>query len=98
MIDSISPHASVATQLPVPDAQVDTRDAASEVSRDFSALLLEQMLNVMRKTVPKEDNPLYGGLSQDIFEGFLYQEYAKILATSGNLGIDALVYQELSNS
>ena len=38
------------------------------------------MLDVMRKTVHKENDLLDGGLAQDVFEGMLYDEYAKKMA------------------
>ena len=66
-----------------------------ETSRDFSSLMIAQMLNAMRTTIHNQENPLHGGLSQEIFEDLLYQEYAIMLAHSGNLGIDKLIYQQL---
>ncbi len=41
------------------------------------------MLNVMRKTVEKE-GLLDGGMSEDIFEDMLYDEYAKKMAETAS--------------
>ncbi len=96
---SPNPHLSPTTVTEVANSRLSTpvpsTDQLLETSRDFSSLLIEQMLNAMRTTVHHQDNPLHGGLSQEIFEDFLYREYATMLAHSGNLGIDRLIYEQL---
>jgi flagellar protein FlgJ len=71
-------------------------DKLREVSLEFEALFVEQMLDSMRKTVHKENDILDGGMAQDIFEDMLYQEYARIMSKTGSLGLADLVYQELA--
>lgn len=66
-----------------------------QASRGFSALLIQTMLDSMRKTINAEDNPLYGGLARDIFDDMLYQEYAQQLAQSDALGLAALIETSL---
>ena len=66
-----------------------------EVSRQFEALFIEQILEGMRKTVDTSHNPLKGGLAQDVFEDMLYREYAQLISKTGSLGIAELVYGEL---
>ena len=71
------------------------RDRLREVSQEFEALFVEQMLDSMRETINKEHDILDGGMAQGIFEDMLYQEYARIMAKTGSLGLADLVYQDL---
>ena len=47
-----------------------------EVSEDFEALMINQMLKEMRKTVQKSEL-INGGMAEQIFEDMLYDEYSK---------------------
>jgi len=67
------------------------RDATVE----FESMFIKQMLNSMRKTVTK-NGLLDGGMGQEIFEDMLYDEYAKNMAQSANLGISDMMFQQLS--
>ena len=51
----------------------------------------------MRKTVDKEDDMLNGGMSQDIFEGMLYDEYAKKMAETAQFGLSDMIYRQVSS-
>ncbi|TFG59169.1 MAG: flagellar biosynthesis protein FlgJ [Spirochaetales bacterium] len=62
---------------------------------DFEALFIKQMLDAMKKTVPKNDL-IERGMAEDIFEDMLYQEYAKSMAQTANLGIADMMYKQLS--
>ena len=70
-------------------------EALREVAREFEALFVKQMLSSMRQTLDPGSDMLYGGISQDIFEDMLYEEYAKVMAKTGSLGIAELVYGQL---
>jgi Rod binding domain-containing protein len=75
-------------------------DRTSELYKacvDFESLFIKQMLDVMRKTVKKEDGLLNGGMSQDIFEGMLYDEYAKKMAETAQFGIADTIYRQVSS-
>ena len=61
--------------------------------QDFEALFIKQMLDVMRKTVHKEDDMLGGGMGQDIYEDMLYDEYAKKMAATAQFGLADMIYQ-----
>lgn len=71
-------------------------DRLREVSREFEALFIDQMLNSMRQTIHKENDILDGGMAQGIFEDMLYQEYSRIMAKTGSLGLAEMVYRDLS--
>ncbi len=62
---------------------------------DFAALLIEQLLTAMRKTVDHSENPLYGGAERELFDDLLYSEYAAILAENDAFGINDLISESL---
>ena len=66
-----------------------------QATKDFEALFIKQMLNSMRKTVDKS-GLLDGGMGQEVFEDMLYDEYAKEMARTANLGISEMTFKELS--
>ena len=55
------------------------------------------MLDVMRKTIHKEDDLLGGGPGQDIFEDMLYDEYAKKMADTAQFGLADIIYRQVSS-
>jgi len=68
-----------------------------EATIDFETLFIKQMLNSMKKTVNKS-GLLDGGMGQEIFEDMLYDEYAKKIANTANLGISDMMFQQLSRN
>ncbi|MBN2656470.1 MAG: rod-binding protein [Spirochaetales bacterium] len=66
-----------------------------EATVEFEALFIKQMLNSMKKTVTKS-GLLDGGMGQEIFEDMLYDEYAKKMAETANLGISDMMFRQLS--
>jgi flagellar protein FlgJ len=75
---------------------VDTSSELYKVCLDFEAIFIKQMLNVMRKTVEKE-GLLDGGMSEDIFEDMLYDEYAKKMAETAQFGLAETMYIQINN-
>jgi peptidoglycan hydrolase FlgJ len=75
---------------------IDKNSDLYQACQDFEALFIKQMLDVMRKTVNKEDDLLNGGMSQDIFEGMLYDEYAKKMAQTAQFGLAEMIYKQVS--
>ena len=74
-------------------------DKSSELYKaclDFEAIFIKQMLNVMRKTVQKE-GLLDGGLSEDIFEDMLYDEYEKKMAETAQFGLAETMYIQINH-
>jgi len=87
---------------PLPPARPDQRsiDKHSELykaSVDFESLFIRQMLEVMRKTIHREDDMLGGGMTQDVFESMLYDEYAKKMAETAGFGLANTIYRQLSS-
>jgi flagellar protein FlgJ len=63
--------------------------------REFEAIYIKQMLNVMRKTVDRS-GLLDGGFAQEVFEDMLYDEYAKKMAEHAGFGLSDSLYRQLS--
>lgn len=83
-----------------PQAQrpaVDKNSELYKVSQDFEALFIKQMLDVMRKTLHKEDDLLGGGLGQDVYEDMLYDQYAKKMALTAQFGLAEMIYRQVSS-
>ena len=68
-----------------------------KVSQDFEALFIKQMLDVMRKTIHKEDDLLGGGFGQDVYEDMLYDQYAKKIAATAQFGLADMIYRQVSS-
>lgn len=81
-------------QLNPPGKNADDK-ALKNACADFEAIFIKQMLDAMRKTVDKSD-VVERGMAEDIFEDMLYQEYAKAMAQTANLGIADMMYKQLS--
>jgi flagellar protein FlgJ len=91
-----------AHSYPVPPAHpkpaaVDKDSPLYKACLDFEAIFIRQMLDVMRKTVHKEDDMLGGGLSQDVFEGMLYDQYAKKMAETAGFGLADTLFRQVSS-
>jgi Rod binding domain-containing protein len=65
-----------------------------ETARDFEAMFLSEMLRPMFESV-EVDETFGGGRGEEVFRGFLRDEYSKILAMNQSVGIAEQVKQEL---
>ena len=73
------------------DKDMQKLEAAAE---DFEAVFLAEMMKPMFETV-KVDETFGGGKGEEVFRSFLVQEYGKILASTGKVGISDHVKQAL---
>lgn len=64
---------------------VDEKQAA-QAGKEFEALFLTQLYNFMFETV-EVDSIFGGGHAEKTFRGFLVDEYGKLTAESGGIGI-----------
>lgn len=84
-------HAVNATKKAVSDKNMERFDA---VSKDFEAMFMTEMLKPMFAEL-KPDPHFGGGKGEEIFSGMMLQEYGKLMAETGQLGIADTVKQEL---
>ena len=68
--------------------------AIEQVAEDFEALFISEMMKPMFEGV--KPDPLFGGgKGEEVFQGLLQQEYGKLMAQTGQLGIADVIKQEL---
>ena len=65
-----------------------------EVAKDFEAMFMTEMLKPMFAEL-KVDARFGGGKGEEIFRGFMLQEYGKLIAERGEIGIADAVKGEL---
>jgi Rod binding domain-containing protein len=68
-----------------------TVDSAAE---EFEAVFLSQMLSHMFEGV-RTDGPFGGGKAEEMFRTFMLQEYGKVMAASGGVGVADMVKREM---
>lgn len=73
-----------------------TDEEIYEACKEFEAYFVEQVFKAMRATVPKEESSSASAL--DMFEGNLYQEYAKQTAESGQLGLAQQLFEQMKRN
>lgn len=93
-ISSLQGKAGVQSKAPAGRTS-NENDRLKEVCSDFQAIFVKQMLDSMRKTVSKS-GLLDGGRAEEIFEDMLYDEYAQKISKTADLGLDDMLYQQLS--
>lgn len=89
--------ASTGTAVTAKNAGHVDRAAAMHTAREFESVLLGQFTSIMFTGV-KSDGPFGGGPAEDIFKSMLAEEYGKILAHSGGIGLADSVYREIIKS
>ena len=80
--------------LPKGDPQAELKAVATE----FESLFVKQMLDSMRATLSPDDDLFYGGMAQDIFQDMLYEEYARMMAKTGSLGVADIIYKQYEST
>lgn len=73
---------------------VRTEEQARTVAEEFEGFFIGQMLEAMFKGVG-ENNPLSGGAGENAFRGLLHEEYAKVMAESGGIGLSDKLTAEI---
>lgn len=75
-------------------AGVRTEEQARAVAEEFEGFFIGQMLEAMFKGVG-ESNPFGGGSGEKAFRGLLHEEYAKVMAESGGIGLSDKLTTEI---
>ncbi|MEE2526196.1 rod-binding protein [Hyphobacterium sp. HN65] len=79
--------------------QVSSEEEARQVAEEFESFFISQMIEAMFQGVG-ENNPFGGGAGESAFRGLLHEEYARVMAGTGGLGLadnltaEILRYQE----
>ena len=84
---------NVVASLPPPPRtpqQIKTRAAAE----DFEAMVIAQMFSYMTAGI-KTDGPFSGGSSEGIYRSMLNEQYGKIIAKRGGIGIADAITREM---
>ena len=68
-----------------------------EAANEFEAIFIQQMLKSMRKT-SLESDLLPKSEGEKIFRSMLDEQYAKLSAKSGSLGLGQMIYQQLKSN
>lgn len=78
------------------DAAKDARQMAKieEAAQDFEAVFMAEMIKPMFEGI-ETNKEFGGGKGEEIFSGFMIQEYGKILAQTGDIGIADQVKAEM---
>ena len=66
-------------------------DAALELESVF----LNQLVSAMQRTIPRGDGVLSASKAEEIFQGMLDEEWAELMAKSGDSGLAKLLYDQL---
>jgi len=68
---------------------------ADKVSRDFEAMFLSTMLQPMFATLKTGKGLFGGGNAESTFSQMLVDEYGKVVANSGGVGVAAMVRKQI---
>jgi flagellar protein FlgJ len=72
----------------------DKLQAAHKAAQDFEALFLSQMMTHMFAGIDTK-GPFGGGKGEEAFRDMLTQEYAKVMAKAGGVGVANSVMREM---
>ena len=71
-----------------------TIEDVKKSAEDFEAVFVTQMVQHMYKGV--QADPLFGGgNAEEVFKTFLFDEYGKVMAKAGGIGIASHIQEEL---
>jgi Rod binding domain-containing protein len=82
------------TAAPNPTAGTQDPSGTSKVAQDFEAFFLAQAMDAMFAGV-ETDKLFGGGGGENVYRSLLSQEYAKVAAKSGGVGIADAVQREI---
>ncbi len=105
-MDNLSPDSAMAL-LRATEAQTDSKlrglksgtkitaqQNVEQAAKDFEALFVTEMMKPMFEGI-KTDGAFGGGKTEEVFRGLMLQEYGKMVAETGQLGIAQAVKTEM---
>ena len=69
-----------------------------QASQELEAIFLQQMLSAMQRTVPRDQGILKMSQAEEVFQGLLDEELAKVMAETGEMGLAKALYDQLVQS
>lgn len=82
------------TKAPSPAMDAKAMAKFDAAAKDFEAMFVSEMMKPMFEGI-KVDPTFGGGKGEEIFQGMMLQEYGKMMAETGQLGIADTIKQEL---
>lgn len=76
-------------------SQIKNIGKIEEAAKEFEAVFLSEMLKPMFAEVNKPNSLFGGGHGEQVFSGFMVQEYGKLMADQGGIGLAEHVKAEL---
>ena len=85
-----------AQSLKNPDAKgISDDEKVREMANDFEAIFIQQMLKTMRNTSVNTEI-FKKSEGEKVFQSLLDEQYAKVSAKSGRLGLGDMIYRQLT--
>ena len=75
-------------------AEVDSRDKAMEVAKEFEAMFIQEMLAPVFNELGT-DGPFGGGAAEKAFRPMLLEQYARNISEAGGVGVAESVLGEI---
>lgn len=94
LLNSTSSHNAQATERLKNAAQAHKTKQIEDAAEDFEAVFLTEMMKPMFESV-EVDKIFGGGKGEEVFRSFMVQEYGKIMAASGQIGLASPVKEAL---
>ena len=83
-------------QIPLVKPETQNDKELLQACKDFEAIFVNQLLQEMRKTVPK-DGLIPTSQEEEIFTGMFDEEVSKQISQTGRMGLAEMMYQQLRN-
>ncbi len=98
-LNTINTYNTQTSQLNNLNTKLSSKEDAKlkQACNDFEAIFIKQMFDSMRKTINKT-KLIDGGMSEDIFEDMLFEQYAAKMSANSNLGLAKQMYEQLSKT
>ena len=94
LLNSTSSHNAQATERLKNAAHAHKTKQIEDAAKDFEAVFLSEMMKPMFESV-EVDKIFGGGKGEEVFRSFMVQEYGKIMAASGQIGLASPVKDAL---
>lgn len=82
------------TPIPLNEAPKIDLEKIDAAAKDFEAMFVTEMMKPMFEGLEVDEN-FGGGKGEEIFQGFLREQYGKMIAETGQLGIGDIVKQQM---